>query len=236
KPCLPSPCGPCGPWCVSPCCWGPCCCGLDWWLVWWFYHHPCCCCSPWVPYGYPTWVVLPGIWVDVPVVAVEGLDLQLLAVRFVDSGSTKDKLGDRYRVWLRNSSAVAIRQPFNVLLMAANSPEPSAGLPQAGVRLSEIEAGQILSVDIRLPYEASIMGKNASGQPAPFSHLHVLVDSHREVADVFRANNGAVLARGDILPVDPLAFEIQPASAAAGAVVIVTGEGFGAEPGTVLVP
>jgi hypothetical protein len=172
----------------------------------WFhdYCHDCCfhdcyfCCPWWYCWEfYPIWIPLYhcgcGYWYDVPVVEIaEGVDLQLLAVRMIDSGDAAQNQGPAYRVWVRNNSHVAILHPFNVLALAAHDGRPAADLPQAGVRVDSIEAGQIIPVDIRLPAEA-----NAPGLPM----LHVLVDSHREIAEVYEDNNGTVLNRVDILPV-----------------------------------
>jgi hypothetical protein len=172
----------------------------------WFhdYCHDCCfhdcyfCCPWWYCWDfYPVWCPLYhcgcGYWYDVLVVEIaEGVDLQLLAVRLIDSGDAGENQGPAYRVWVRNNSHVAILHPFNVLALAARDGNPAADLPQAGVRVDSIEAGQIIPVDIRLPAAA-----NAPGLPM----LHVLVDSHREIAEVYEDNNGAVLNRADILPV-----------------------------------
>ena len=53
--------------------------------------------------------------------------------------------------------------------------------------------------------------------------------------DVTRTNNGAPVARGEILPVDPAGFEADPKEAAAGGEIVLAGEGFGPQPGRVLV-
>jgi hypothetical protein len=73
------------------------------------------------------------------------------------------------------------------------------------------------------------------GHQTPFNYLHVLVDSHRQLQDVNPANNGAVIARTEILPVDPAAFAPDVNAAAPGAMVSVAGEGFGPEPGRIIV-
>jgi hypothetical protein len=222
------------------------------WVDWSWHHHvhviidprPLWCrpvfydpCPPWVWWEVPVWRPLPvvacGTWVDVkPVVLVEPkqYDLQLLAVRFVDPGHPEEELGPRYRVWFRNNSLVPVTQPFNVMLLAANGDRLAAEMPQAGVRVASIEAGDVQSVDIRLPYEALSMGRGI-----PFSTLHVLVDSNREVPETNRESNGARLDREDILPVDPATFSAEPRVADAGGEVVLAGEGFGPQPGQVLV-
>ncbi|HTQ37940.1 MAG TPA: hypothetical protein VMJ32_02870 [Pirellulales bacterium] len=158
----------------------------------------CHCCSWWYCWNYPCWCPLYscscGCYDDVPVVECDqGYDLQLLAVRTLDSGDPDQQLGPAFRVWFRNNSEVAINHPFNVLILAARDAQPTADLPQAGVRVNSIDAGQTLAVDIRLPVDAN--------QPG-FPMLHVLVDSHREIAEVNEDNNGLVINRADILPVD----------------------------------
>jgi hypothetical protein len=235
-------------------CWYP-----HWnpWVAWsWGYHcHPIwdprpLWCRPvyydpyvgeyvyWAP---PVWAPLPevscGTWVDVKPVVVqpEQYDLQLLAVRFVDPGHPDEKLGPRYRVWFRNNSETAITKPFNVMLFAGNDNRLTDDLPRNGVRVTAIEAGDTQSVDIRLPFEVAAMSRDAEGKPAPFKTLQVLVDAKREVEDFDRTNNGAVIPRQEVLPVDPAAFEVDPVKAAPGGELLLAGEGLGPAPGQVII-
>ena len=246
-----------GSWYAGPSCypshswmphWSP-------WVSWSWWDHclpvcdprpifcrPVVCnpCGPWVAWHYPVWVGLPvvvsGTWVDVASVRVEDRDLQLLAVRFVDAGHPEQKLGPRYRVWFRNNSDKKIRKDFNVMLLASNDREPpSRDVPQAGVEIDNIDAGAIQTVDIRLPFEANTLDRDAKDRAVPFRFLHVLVDSHRDVDEAFEENNGVVLARVDVLPVDPASFSTSVTSAAPGAMIDIAGEGFGPEPGEVIV-
>jgi hypothetical protein len=180
-------------------------------------------------------VVSCGTWVDVPAVAVGAeYDLQLLAVRFVDGGHPEEQLGPQYRVWLRNNSTRAIRTPFDVMLFASTGESLSANLPQAGVRVTSIDAGQVQAVDVRLPIEVYSMDADDHGEPAPFTILHALVDAAREVPEVDEANNGTKLGREQILAIDPVAFAVEPATASAGDEVVLAGEGLGPTPGQVL--
>ena len=48
-------------------------------------------------------------------------------------------------------------------------------------------------VDIRLPIEAN--------QPG-FPMFHVVVDSHREISEVNETNNGLVINRGEVKPIE----------------------------------
>jgi len=225
---------------------------VDW--CWWDYCHPYYdprprYCRPiiyvsaprLVVYRYPAWDALPGdaagTWVDVPAAKVpaDDLDLQLLAVRFVDPGHPEKHLGPRYRVWFRNTSRHDIATAFNVTLVAANGAELSEDLPQSGVRVESVKAGEIQAVDVRLPFGAYEMGRDDAGKKLPFAQLHAIVDSHGEVAEVFEENNGAMIARGDVLPVDPAAFSTDVETGVAGEMISIAGEGFGPEPGQVLV-
>lgn len=188
----------------------------------------------------PVWLPLPihkcGAWVGVarPVVPVEAVDLQLLAIRFVDPGHPGQRLGPRYRVWFRNNSVRRIHQPFNVALVASADGRLAPGLPQAGVRVAAIQAGEIQSVDVRLPFEATRMDHDAVGRPLASATVHILVDADWESGDCNMANNGAQVSAGEILPVDPAAFEVQPGECQPGWTAVIAGEGFGPEPGTVL--
>ncbi len=187
------------------------------WVEWsWHYHcnpywdpRPIWCrpvvyvaCPAWGYWETPVWTPLPvvscGTWVDLRPVVLPAAqtDLQLVAVRFVDPGHPEQRTGPRYRVWFRNNGSQPIVRPFNVMLFASNDARLTPGLPQAGVRVTAIEAGDTQSVDIRLPVEVYTMGRDAQGNPAPFAVLHALVDAGRETPDVIRANNGARLAPG----------------------------------------
>ncbi len=242
-----------GPSFFAGVCWYP---HWDPWVAWsWHYHcrplwdpRPLWC-QPviyepyydWAWWETPVWAPLPaatcGTWVEVerPVVPATQYDLQLLAVRFVDPGHPEEKLGPRYRVWLRNNSDQPITTPFNVMLFAGNDDKLTANLPHSGLRVTSIEPGTTQSVDIRLPLEAATMGRDAQGNPAPYQYVHVLLDANQEIAETTRNNNGAIIPRGDVLPVDPAAFEVDPTSTAVGSELILAGEGFGPQPGQVLI-
>jgi hypothetical protein len=225
------------------------------WIGWsWHYHchsmwdpRPLWCrpiiYEPYIVWNYwqpPAWQPLPeasvGTWVDVKPVVVEPdkFDLQLLAVRMVDPGHPEEKLGPRYRIWFRNNSSKPITEPFSVMLFASNDQKFGDDLPRGGVRVTSIEAGDTQSVDIRLPMEVYTMNRDAAGEPAPFNFLHFFVDANREVNDENLVNNGAVVPRDEMLPVDPAAFEIDPIQSRVGGELILAGEGFGPQPGQVM--
>ncbi|REJ68975.1 MAG: hypothetical protein DWQ31_06010 [Planctomycetota bacterium] len=186
----------------------------------------------------PLFSVASGTWVDVPVppLAAGASDVQLLAVRFVDPGHPESDLGPRYRLWLRNNSPEAIVTPFDVLALASNDQQFAAELPQASARLDGIEASEIVSVDLRLPVGALSLARDERGRPAPFSRLHVVVDSRGEIStDAIPTNNGAIVSRLDVLPVDPALFSADQSSGSVGSLLTLSGEGLGPEPGQVVV-
>ena len=222
---------------------------------WWDYCYPICdprpiivrpiICQPapvWDYYQLPTWQPLPvatsGTWVDVPpapVSAANEVDVQLIAVRFIDPGHTEEQLGPRYRVWIRNNAATQITQPFNITLLGGTDDRPVEGLPQEGVRVESMEPDQVMSVDVRMPFEVNVLNTDEQGRRIPFTYLHVVVDSNRELNDVFRENNGIGIAREEVLPIDPWAFAPESDTVPIGSIINVAGEGFGPEPGEVFV-
>ncbi|MCA9039873.1 MAG: hypothetical protein KDA65_05935 [Planctomycetaceae bacterium] len=222
---------------------------------WWDHCYPICdprpiivrpiVCQPaptWVYYETPVWQPLPvatcGTWVDVPPAEIaqpDQIDVQLLAVRFVDPGHVEQELGPRYRVWIRNNSSAPITQPFSITLLGGNDDRPLDGLPQTGVVVESLEADQVTSVDVRLPHEVNSMGVDEQGRKVPFSFLHVIVDSGRELNDAFRENNGIGIKTAEVLPIDPWAFAPESDTVPMGSIINVAGEGFGPEPGEIFV-
>ncbi len=208
----------------------------------WFDPRPIFCrpviydpCPRWVVWQYPVWQPLPvvaaGTWVDVPQIVVDrGWDVQLLAVRFVDPGHLEQNLGSSYRVWLRNNSRTDVNQAFNVVLMGVDGLLPNDRRVEVGQRVPSLAAGQTLAIDLRLP----LMPDGRAGEPFAFSNVHVLVDANRELRDTELTNNGAVIDRGDIQPVDPATFNADSDIVEPGMVINVAGEGLGPEPGQVM--
>jgi hypothetical protein len=156
--------------------------------------------------------------------------VQLLAVRFVDPGHIDQNLGQRYRIWIQNNTDRDIDQPFNVVLMGSNDAQPGDQRLEAGQRVPSLAARQMLAIDIRLPLTAN----GVAGDPFSFSNLHVLVDAHRELNDIDLANNGAVIDRGAVLPIDPAVFNADNDVLEPGSVINIAGEGLGPEPGQVM--
>lgn len=195
--------------------------------------------DPWVYREYQEWAPLPeapsGTFVDVPAAAEsDGIDVQLLAVRFVDPGHPGKKLGPRYRVWFKNNAKQPIEQPFDVQVIAAKDGELKEGLPQAGVRVAKLDAEETQSVDLRLPPLAPADANESAGASAE-DNLVAIVDSKEELPDAEKSNNGTSIARNEIPPVDPALFDADAKEAEGGSILNLAGEGFGPEPGQLLV-
>jgi hypothetical protein len=125
-----------------------------------------------------------------------GIDVEFTSIRQLDAGDTSKNLAPAYRVWFHNNSTVDIDQPFDVAILASTDQQLAEGLPYAAVRVDGMAADETTSVDVRLPVEAMSMG--GGDQAAPYSFLHTIVDSQRELVETNKANNLSVYAREDI--------------------------------------
>ena len=164
------------------------------------------------------------------------VDLELVAVRFVDNGDAEKNIGPRYRVLIRNDGNQAVDHPFNVAILTGTDEAQAKGTPRAGKRIPGIDAGQTLAVDIRLPIEANATVKDDDGhEVAEFPKLGAMVDTRDEIEEQTKENNGVILDRGDIGMVDPEIFAADITQAAPGEEISLAGEGLGPEAGQVLV-
>jgi hypothetical protein len=157
--------------------------------------------------GGTTTVVQQPIYVPAPPVAAEPqqtalpLDLELVEIRQLDRGNMAQNLGPAYRVTIRNKNGAAVTHEFNVALAASLGRQAAADSAFGMVRVNGLEAGQMLSVDVRLPAKALQLGQNADGQSVSFAYLTAVADSHQELPESDRANDFMVLARGEIVMV-----------------------------------
>jgi hypothetical protein len=127
------------------------------------------------------------------------IDLEVLEVRQLDRGDAAKNLGPAYRVTLRNKNGAAVMQQFNVALVASIGRMPAADSAYATLRVNGLEAGQALTVDLRLPSKAYKLGLNADGQSVPFSWLLAAIDTDQEVSQADRANDLMILNRSEIV-------------------------------------
>jgi hypothetical protein len=113
----------------------------------------------------------------------------------LEAGDAAKKLGPTFRVWFRNNSSVAIDRPFSLTAMMLGDDSTEANLPRAGVRIGRMGAGQMMSVDVRMPIEAA--------QPG-LPMLQVTVDSHREISETNKSNNTMTMKLAEIMPVETI--------------------------------
>ena len=164
------------------------------------------------------------------------VDLELVAIRFVDNGNAEKNIGPRYRVIIRNNGTQPVDHPFNVAAIVGPGSSENEKTPRAGKRVPGIDAGQTLAVDIRLPIDANATVKNDEGHSvAKFAKLGVMVDTRNEVEEATKENNGMGLVRDKILMVDPAVFAADTKQATLGQSINLAGEGLGPEAGQVLV-
>ncbi len=150
----------------------------------------------------PTTVVQP-VYTQVTQAAavepvVQAIDLELIEVRQLDRGDLASDQGPAYRVLVRNKTGDAVNQPFTVALAASIGRVPAADSAFAAARVNGMQAGQTVTVDVRLPAAAYKLGLNADGQPVPFTWLTAVADSHMEVEQVDRENDFVTMNRSGI--------------------------------------
>jgi hypothetical protein len=126
------------------------------------------------------------------------IDLQVEYVQMVEAGNPESELGPLYRVWIVNNGGAAITTPFDVVLVATNEDTPSQESPYAADRVSQIGAGQRLSVEIRLPVEVLQLSVDAEGLPVPFKNLFAAADVRQELVELNEQNNALGLTRSTV--------------------------------------
>jgi hypothetical protein len=138
-----------------------------------------------------------------PAAVARPIDLELVGLQLVDEGSVEEQIGPRYRIWTHNNGSTAIHTEFKVAILAADGDQPKPESPQVAGRVSAIEAGQTLAIELRLPVTANELGRDAQGNPVAFSKLFVWIDSLREIKESNENNNATLMARGEIPLANP---------------------------------
>jgi hypothetical protein len=150
----------------------------------------------------PVVVVTKTVVVGKPVGVAKAIDLELVGLQLVDNGDIAEQIGPRYRVWVRNNGSTAVHTEFKIAILAADGEQPKPESPNVTGRVSSIEAGQTIAIDLRLPLAALVMSRDTHGNPAPFSKLFVWIDSAQEIKESSETNNATMMARGEIPLVD----------------------------------
>lgn len=167
---------------------------------------------PWYPGGprYPGFPRCPlphRHWVHYHVHGLDGgvetadarpIDVETIAIRFIDAGDASQGTGPAYRVTVRNNSDVAIDDVFDLTLAASNATALPAGVPTATTWIDGMQPLEVRDFDLRLPVTVDTMGESQDGQPSPFAVLSAMADSQYRLAETNKANNLLVMNRTDI--------------------------------------
>ncbi|MDA7978419.1 MAG: hypothetical protein MPJ50_06575 [Pirellulales bacterium] len=156
--------------------------------------------------------------------------MQLIDLRLVDPGAP-GQAGPKIRVVFQNANPFAASAPFDIVLAAAINEQFQAELPLAGQRVTEIAPGETAVVDLRLPPAALEMQYPGEVRPAPFQNLIVMVARARNLQGQPQFEQLAVIPRLNLRLVDMRIDPAAQAVAPAGAVITLSGEGFGTQPG-----
>ncbi|MBI1900399.1 MAG: hypothetical protein HYS13_04695 [Planctomycetia bacterium] len=170
-----------------------------------------------------------------PVEAAQGqMNLQLVDVRLVEPGMPEQKLGPRFRLFVKNASPFGISRPIDLVVAAGIDRKFEQGLPSAVERISGLAPGQVATIEIRLPIESMAMQYPGEEKPAPFSTLFVMVTGQQDLLGNATIKPLAILPRIGIQFVDLALHKPADARVPTGAVVTLAGEGFGIDGGQVI--
>lgn len=131
-------------------------------------------------------------------------DLELVDVALADRGSAAERQGPKYRIRVRNLGSDAAGRAFSVALLLAASSREAQLSPPVVERVSGIDGGQTLAVDIRVPFETHQIAQLGPQQPK----LFVVIDSQQELAETDELNNVAELDPAELKAVAPSVVEV----------------------------
>lgn len=125
-------------------------------------------------------------------------DLELVDVRLVDDGDAAQGLGPNYRIRFRNAGSRDMNQTFSVALMSSSGKRGTARSRPVVAKVEQIKAGQVLSVDLRLPVTANTDPTANSTK----RRIFVVIDSQQDLDEQDEANNLADLDQDAIDSLD----------------------------------
>jgi hypothetical protein len=169
-----------------------------------------------------------------PAQAQGQLNLQLVDVRLVEPGVPDQKLGPRFRLFVKNASPFGIGRPIDLVVAAGIDRKFQQGLPATVERVSGLAPGQVATLEVRLPLESMAMQYPGEEKPAPFSTLFVMVADQQDLLGNATIKPLAILPRIGIQFVDLALQKPADARVPTGAVVTLAGEGFGIDGGQVV--
>jgi hypothetical protein len=166
-----------------------------------------------------------------PIAAPIAVDVELVDVRLIDAGNGRTT-GPAFRIWVRNNGPIEIASPLEVVLVAGDDRPVSDTAPHAAAELKSPAAGELTSVDLRLPFAAYAVGTDAEGRPLPFTKIIAIVNLPETYADARDENNIASFDRDAVKLVDLKIMSVQVE--AEGKTALLSGEGFGRYPGRIV--
>ncbi|MDX1961795.1 MAG: CARDB domain-containing protein [Pirellulales bacterium] len=128
-------------------------------------------------------------------------DLTLQEVRLLEAGDLNKNVGPLVAVTVANTGDIAATK-FSVAVYASLQKEPSPQMLANGTELNELLAGEIKTVEIRLPVEALALPGDGQTPPQAYEHLFVVADVRNEVIETDEADN--------LLPASKASLLLQP--------------------------
>ncbi|MFO0900424.1 MAG: hypothetical protein U0836_23565 [Pirellulales bacterium] len=123
-------------------------------------------------------------------------DLLLTDLRLMDPGNGTD-LGPRFLLTIANQGP-SVSPPFQAGIAAAVSQEQLGSAVKAAAQVGPIQTGQTTTVEIRLPVQ--VLGLPSPNGPTLFGVLGVSLDELNQVDELDEQNNGALVSRDQIQP------------------------------------
>jgi hypothetical protein len=166
-------------------------------------NYPPCPGFPRCPLPHRHWAHFHIHWFygadgSVQTVDAQPIDVETIAIKFIDAGDPSQGTGPAYRVTVRNNTDVAIDDVFDLTLAASNTQALTTGVPVATTWIDGMQASEVRDFDIRLPVAVDTMGPTQDGQPTPFSVLSAMTDSQNRLIETNKENNLLVMNRTDI--------------------------------------
>jgi hypothetical protein len=161
------------------------------------------------------------------------VDLEVVAIRFVDLGDAEKGTGPRFRLSVRNKGQEPVEAIPVVLMAGIDFQNPDLPTVQAEGSMERLAAGQTADVDVRLPRDAFELESDDAGEPVAFREVVAIADPLEFFEDLQPDDNVLLLSTTEI---DAVELKVQGLSAQqlkAGETLVITGEGFGFSQGVV---
>lgn len=161
------------------------------------------------------------------------LPLELVDLRLIDIGNVEAGQGPRFRIQLKNATTEALKKPLEVLLSAGISSDFRAELPTGVQEIKPLGAGEVATVELRLPAESMKMTYPGAQEKQPFSTLFVLIGGPKNLLGSSSISELKVLTLDKVRMADIVVAAPVDKTVAIGELLQLTGEGFGPKTGSV---